>query len=568
MFCSSCGTKLPDGAAFCTNCGKPTGLKPQPAPAPPAADPPPPAESTTTNPPAPAPRPPRGPVSLAKPRPPAGAAPAPEKTQLQPLPIAKPQAPPPEARPAPAEPAAAANPPNAPPAAPPAAPAKPEAPPADPPKAPPETTAAPKPIVRPKPRLVDPPPPRPPVPKAVIVLAVVALLAGGSGYAWWSGLIGNRPAQVALALQTELASAGLEGVRVTMGPGFVARIEGEVDSETMRNRALALAQMHPGISAVEDGLTLRDVRGEQLAAANAALAARGLTGLQVESGPGDGFTLVGPADGAAQVNDATAALAAAVPGVKISVNVTRSPVWLLADVRAALGRAGVEGARARMIDETTVMLEGEVASDDLRATAEAAARVPGIAGVENNLTVPEYAPLEPEIADAMGVEPMRPMRPMRTPVPRPPARQPPRAQVAVVDAVPAPFLGQWGGRVELFGRLFVVYLNMVPGRIGSVVGEGAYAAGNGRYGGAPAICRTALTLTQIDGDVITLEERLTTRSGASCPADKIIQLRAGSGSTAVSAQWVRKQDNSIAFRATLFPNLVSNGSRLAYLGTD
>ena len=402
-------------------------------------------------------------------------------------------------------------------------------------------------------------PPRPPLPKALIAAAAAVLLAGGSGYAWWSGLIGNRPSQVALSLQTELASAGLEGVRVVMGPGFVARIEGEVDSEAMRNRALALAQMHPGINAVEDGLTLRDVRGEQVAAANAALAARGLTGLQVEAGPGDGLTLVGPADSAAQVNIATAALATRLPGVTVTVDVTRSPTWVLSDVRAALARADLGSVRARMIDETTVALDGEVPSDDLRAAAEAAARVPGIEGVENNLTVPDYAPLDPEVADAMDVEPVRPYRPA------PPVLQP-RGQTAMADALPAAFLGQWGGRGQLNGFVHVMYLNIRPGRIGSVVGEGAYATGSGRNGGTRPACRTALVLSQIDGDVITLEERLTTRGGFDCAGDKIIQLRSGSG--AVSGQWLRKRDNSIAIRTVLYANLVRNGSRLEYLGTD
>jgi hypothetical protein len=36
----------------------------------------------------------------------------------------------------------------------------------------------------------------------------------------------------------------------------------------------------------------------------------------------------------------------------------------------------------------------------------------------------------------------------------------------------------------------------------------------------------------------------------------------------VSGQWLRKRDNSIAIRTVLFANLVRNGSRLEYLGTD
>ena len=79
MFCPYCGTKLPDGAAFCGSCGRPLTQQPAAEPKPAAADVPPAATAAPTTP-APAPTAPT-PAPAAAPTTPAPApAPAPQAT--------------------------------------------------------------------------------------------------------------------------------------------------------------------------------------------------------------------------------------------------------------------------------------------------------------------------------------------------------------------------------------------------------------------------------------------------------------------------------------------------------
>lgn len=139
-------------------------------------------------------------------------------------------------------------------------------------------------------------------PLAAIVLAA-ALLAGTGGYAYWSGLIGDRPGAVGQALQAELAAQGFPDVRIGSAGAFAYTLEGAVRTEQERSAALALARSFAGVDTVTDALTLQAPLAERLAAANRYIAQDlGEAGAVLAQGDGDALVLRGSvsAPGAAQ----------------------------------------------------------------------------------------------------------------------------------------------------------------------------------------------------------------------------------------------------------------------------
>lgn len=130
-------------------------------------------------------------------------------------------------------------------------------------------------------------------PLAAIGLAA-ALLAGTGGYAYWSGLIGDRPGAIGQALQAELAAQGFPDVRIGSAGAFAYTLEGAVRTEQERSAALALARSFAGVDTVTDALALQAPLAERLAAANRYIAQDlGEAGAVLALGDGDALVLRG-----------------------------------------------------------------------------------------------------------------------------------------------------------------------------------------------------------------------------------------------------------------------------------
>jgi hypothetical protein len=88
------------------------------------------------------------------------------------------------------------------------------------------------------------------------VAGVVLLLASGTGYLYYSGLIGKNPAKVQMTLDAVLKAQGLNNISVKIGKDWVATVSGSVDNEADKERALEIVESAKDVKDVEDRITL------------------------------------------------------------------------------------------------------------------------------------------------------------------------------------------------------------------------------------------------------------------------------------------------------------------------
>ncbi len=207
--------------------------------------------------------------------------------------------------------------------------------------------------------------------------------------------VDNRLVVLEPAVTTALTQNGVADAAVSMD-GTVATVRGIVPDLDARDGALAAAAGVAGVTDVIDELTV-EAPDYSPAVAAAVGGINGVTG----SADGDTAILEGFVGTAAESEEAETA-AAAVEGI---TSVDNRLVILEDSVLAALNGEGVTGGEVTM-NGTEATVRGIVPSEDARAAAlAAAAAVPGVTGVVDELEV--VVPVENQINEILELDPIQ-----------------------------------------------------------------------------------------------------------------------------------------------------------------
>jgi hypothetical protein len=93
---------------------------------------------------------------------------------------------------------------------------------------------------------------------------VVVLLAGGTGYLYFSGIIGKNPAKVQMKFDAVLKAQGLNDIFVEIGKDWVATVSGFVDNEADKRKALGIVKSDKDVKDVEDRITVATAEGSSV----------------------------------------------------------------------------------------------------------------------------------------------------------------------------------------------------------------------------------------------------------------------------------------------------------------
>ena len=201
-----------------------------------------------------------------------------------------------------------------------------------------------------------------------------------------------EPAEVDLSPEVSAAVAEFSGVNGS-AEGDVAVLAGVVESDGISAAAEAAAAAVPGINSVDNQLTIDAPEPAEPADLSPEVSAA-VAGFSGVAGSADGSTavLTGFVDTDAQSAEAEA-VAGAVEGIESVDNQLKA---VDAGVIGALDANGVAGSGVA-VDGLVATVTGELASEDLRQPAlDAAAAVPGVASVVDQLTV-----AGPSLADSL-----------------------------------------------------------------------------------------------------------------------------------------------------------------------
>ena len=360
----------------------------------------------------------------------------------------------------------------------------------------------------------------------LIAGGAAVIIAGAAFYAYWTGMIGDRPQQVAGRIEEKLATAGFSSVAVALDREWAATLSGEVKGADGHAAVLKLLEAEKDVKGVTDALVVKPSEEEIRVAVMAAMNANGIgegSAFVDESGA---VTVSGLVN-SAQQQDALLTAAKAIAGVTaVNDALTKSAAWVTQDVNRALMLAGLGGLQATASDADHVTLTGQVASASEALRAVEVARNAGPNDVDNKIRI-----VAPVIA--------------------PVAAYAPPANANDPNQMPSSYVGQWGSYGIANGPArYAVIMSFRPGQIGGDVGLAHYGTTSANGRNFTLSCVARLTLKSIENGVITIEETLTQRS-IICPGNKIVQLR--HDGRALQGEWRRKKDNSVAMTGSLSP---------------
>lgn len=406
--------------------------------------------------------------------------------------------------------------------------------------APPETAATRTALPPASPPVVAPAPARNLKPLLIGVGALgVALLIGTAGYAYWRGIIGDRPGSIAAELTAELKQQGFDEVAVAMGKDWIAMVSGSVVGQD-RKQALETALLGrseiAGISL--DALEVRPSRAEILDAITQGLTANRLGHIRAEVDETGSVVLVGRAErerDSARASD----IAMSVPGVgAVDPRIGKPYSVIEREINQALRAAGFARVRARIASLEEVTVSGTLRSDgDRTAVVARVADTASALGETIDAT---------RIRDEMTVE--APV--LAVPPPRQTRAAPPSAPTAAFESAPSPpvappVVGTWGGQIRwgIVGSRAALRVDDA-----TVGGE----AGRTEYFGSYLYCRGSLRLLAVSGDEYTFEETVTEKNPrATCPGGGTVTLVLTTHDTA-SVKWMRSNKlSAVRYKGTL-----------------
>lgn len=362
---------------------------------------------------------------------------------------------------------------------------------------------------------------------------VAALIAvgGGAFYAYWTGMIGDRPQQIAAQIEEKLAAAGFADVEVALDRTWMATITGEVTGADGHAAVLTLLGAEKEVKGVSDTLTVKPSAAEIRVAVLSAINANEIDEGEVSVDENGVVSISGIVD-SAQQRDGILTAARAIAGVtSVNDGTVKSAAWVTQDVNHALNLAGLGGVRATARHAAgPVTLTGEVASAADAARAAEVAKSAGPATIDNQIRVAAPVAVYNQAPVAATGQPSGAGNP---------------------NQLPPIYVGQWGNYGIANGPArYAVIMSIRPGSIGTDIGLAHYGTTGANGRNFTLSCVARLTLKSIENGVITVEETLTQRS-IICPGNKIVELR--HDGRAMQGEWRRKKDNSVAMTGSLMP---------------
>jgi len=373
-----------------------------------------------------------------------------------------------------------------------------------------------------------------------LIIAILFLsLGAGGGYAYWTGLIGNRPASVLEEISQELESQGFGTVQLTMDSNWRVTIAGPVNGQSGRSRVLSIVRSNENVTGVNDQMSVTATSIERLGILRSTLAAESLDSINAAIDP-DGEVAISGVLNSPEERERLARIIASqtAGGSTIIDNTARAKEWIERDINSALSAAGMYQIRAVMLSDTTASLSGTASDEQHVAHATKIATENGAVDVQNNIRIVtrsyQNQTAARDATDALDEA----ARAAGLASPSGQSTQDvPRAFRGTHQAVFRNGLAKWLGELKLSS-----------GKIGAVVGNSAYAIIDGSSQ-MKVQCTFNLLLTEVANNQITLEEQKT-KGSLACPGNKRVILTKRNGSS-IYGQWLRKKNNSVAFEAEL-----------------
>jgi tetratricopeptide (TPR) repeat protein/osmotically-inducible protein OsmY len=283
---------------------------------------------------------------------------------------------------------------------------------------------------------------------AAMVGAVVVVVLCAAGYLYWSGVIGDRPANLALDINRAALTAGFPEAHVQVDRQWVAIVSGTVVGRDAREKLIGLVRGYPNVRSVVDAVQVNVTDSERQALIVQKLKDAGLDGLQVTV-LGTQATLWGTVSGPSERSHAIELVRTSGGFAEVVDKSTRSVAWVANDVRDALRGQGFSDVDVSLGGNNMVALTGTVSNEEERARAEETARSVGSGvAVSNQVQVVKRAvasvvtaPQTPTAVPAVTAQMQEPRQ-----EPSPPRTEP---AVAAVDIT-----GIWQFAQERGGRAY------------------------------------------------------------------------------------------------------------------
>jgi osmotically-inducible protein OsmY len=110
-----------------------------------------------------------------------------------------------------------------------------------------------------------------------LVGVLVLASAGGGGYAYWAGYVGNRQGSVQNDLNAQLGNRGLGNVKVTISQDWVATLTGEVQNQSFKDQAFGLVSTHTALKSIVNDIQIAMLPADLQAKLSVALAEGGFS---------------------------------------------------------------------------------------------------------------------------------------------------------------------------------------------------------------------------------------------------------------------------------------------------
>lgn len=369
---------------------------------------------------------------------------------------------------------------------------------------------------------------------------VVALLVGGGGYAYWTGIIGDRPGSVASEVTDELKAGGFDGVTVKMAKDWVATVTGTVVGQDQRQRLEEIVSGRSEVRRVDlTGLSVQPSLEEIEAAVLEALQQNGLGDIDAKIAEGGLVILTGRARDSSVIGRAGETVIN-VPGVADVDNRIAIPFSeLQREVNDALRAGGHPRARV------TVDAGGEVSvSGTLVAEGERSAVIERIVATAASLgeTVDPSRVRDEMIVEKPVVVAPPPKQVRATATPTVPTAA---FESTEPEPVRPPIVGTWSGQIRW---------GIVGSKAAFQIGDATVGGSVGRteYSGSYLYCRGSLRLVEISGNEYTFDETITEKNPrATCPGGGTVTMVLSTDSAA-NVKWMRSNKlSAVRYKGTL-----------------
>jgi uncharacterized OB-fold protein len=374
---------------------------------------------------------------------------------------------------------------------------------------------------------------------AIAIFLVLFAVFAGAGYAYWTGIIGDRPDQIAIEMEQRLSNEGFAEIGVVVDRDWTATLTGTANGSDDHAKILTIVNSDSNISAIKDQIAVISTREEQLAAIREALIGADLANLLPSIQPGNIVAVGGVLENENEALALKKLIAKPIKGAAIKDITVRSRRWRERDINEALSAAGLGQVRANMLSDTAAELSGSVTDGGDIEKAINLAVANGAPEVRNKIVVRQASlqrtspTASQEVAAAKAVNAQHSNSP-----------QSGKINSQGIGA----FMGTRQARFQNGMASWVGVLSISGSDVGAIIGQSTYGFDEG--GRMTRVkCSFNLILQEIEGQRMIVEEQKV-KGALQCPGNKriILTRRGGSG---LFGQWLRKKNGTVAYQAEL-----------------